>query len=235
MQPVIVANDVVQVVTKKTVLNGISLQVNRGETLGIFGTKGTGKTTLLHILAGLDRFKSGTVEILGYDVRKSDKYKGQLGLVTQEKSLFQELKVAENLDFIATLRGGNRTVLERLVTQLKLQELLAEPVSTLDNGLYQRVALACALLHQPTVLIADELIKDIDLASRHLILLTIRQFLQEGGTLVCGFSNLDYAHQLNRVAWLADGTLNFYSPAELEAEWQRQIREYAGLSGERHD
>ena len=235
MQPVIVAKDVVQVVNKKTVLDGISLQVDQGETLGIFGTKGTGKSTLLHILAGLDRFKSGTVEILGYDSRKSDKYKGQLGLVTQEKSLFQELKVAENLDFITTLRGGSRTVLERLVAQLKLQELLAEPVSTLDNGFYQRVALACALLHQPAVLIADELIKDIDLESRYLILLTVRQFLQEGGTLVCSFSNLDYAHQLNRVAWLAGGKLNFYNPAEIKAEWQRQIQEYAVQSGERHD
>ena len=234
MQPVIVAKDVVQVVNKKTVLEGINLQVGQGEALGIFGTRGTGKTTLLHLLAGLDRFKSGTVEILGFDVRKSDRYKGQLGLVTQEKSLFQELTVVENLDFIATLRQGERAALERLVAQLELQAILSQPVSTLADGLYQRVALACALLHRPAVLIADELIKDIDLASRRLILHTVRQFLQTGGTLVCGFSNLDYACQLDRVAWLMGGKLNFYSPAEAKAEWQRQFQESALPIGEEH-
>lgn len=233
MQPVIVAKDVVQVVKKKTVLENINLQVGQGEALGIFGTRGSGKTTLLHILAGLDRFSSGTVEILGFDVRKSDQYKGRLGLVTQEKSLFQELTVVENLDFIATLRRGERAALEQLVAQLELQEILSQPVATLEDGLYQRVALACALLHRPSVLLADELIKDIDLASRRLILQTIRQFMQEGGTLVCAFSNLDYACQFDRVAWLSGGKLTFYSPDAAKAEWQRLFQEFSLQSGEK--
>lgn len=235
MQPVIVAQDMVQVLNKKTVLDGISLEVLPGEAFGIFGTRGTGKTTLLHTLAGLDRLQSGTLQILGVDPRRGDGYKKKLGLVTQEKSLFQELKVSENLDFIATLRGGRRATVERLIGQLELKELLGEPVSTLDNGLYQRVALACALLHEPTVLVADEVIKDIDLYSRRLILLTLREFLQGGGSVVCGFSNMEYACQLNRVAWLSGGKLTVYTPEEAQAEWDRQWAAYAVQSGEGHD
>lgn len=235
MQPVIVAKDLVQVLNKKTVLDSINLELWPGESLGIFGTRGTGKTTLLQILAGIDRFKSGSVEILGCDIRKNAGYKKKLGLVTQEKSLFQELRVAENLDFIATLRGGDQQTIGKLIEQLELQELLREPVSTLENGLYQRVALACALLHNPLVLVVDELIKDIDLYSRRLILLTLRQFLKGGGAVLCGFSNMEYACQLDRVAWLKGGKLSFYSAEEAQAEWTRQLEEYALQSGELHD
>ena len=113
--------------------------------------------------------------------------------------------------------------------------LLKEPVATLDNGLFQRVALACALLNNPRLLIADELIKDIDFYSRRLIMQTIKQFLQEGGTFICGFSHMDYVNQLNRVAWLSDGQLTFYQPAEAAAEWQRQFEEFNLRSGEIND
>ena len=235
MQPVINVCDVVQVINKKTILQGISLTVQAGEIFGIFGTRGTGKTTLLHLVAGIDKFKSGSVEILGMDIRKCDAYKKHLGLVTQERSLFQELRVVENLDFIATLRGGSKETMEKLVERLELKKLLREPVATLDNGLYQRVALACALLNDPKLLIADELIKDIDFYSRKLIIQTVRQFLKAGGTFLCGFSNMDYTAQLDRVGWLSDGQLTFYQPAEAVAEWQRQLAELNRQSGELDD
>ena len=235
MQPVIKAHDVVQVLNKKTVLKGIDLEVPGGDALGIFGTRGTGKTTLLHLLAGIDHFHSGKVEILGMDIQKGNAYKKYLGLVTQERSLFQELKVAENLDFIATLRGGSRAGLGQLVESLELHPLLKEPVSTLEDGAYQRVALACALLGDPKILLADELIRDIDFYSQGLLLKTVRQFLKEGGTFVCGFSQMDYAGQLNRIAWLTDGQLTFYCPEEAVKEWQRQFQEINRQSGDPHD
>lgn len=236
MQPVIKVIDLVQVINKKTILDGVNLEVSQGEVLGIFATRGTGKTTLLHILAGIDRFTSGTVEILGHDSSiKSRTYKQHLGLVTQQRSLFQELKVSENLDFIATLRGGTQEIIEQLVQNLELKELLGEPVSILDSGDYQRVALACALINKPQLLIADELINDIDLYSRRLILKTIKQFLKDNGTLVCAFSNMDYANQMNRVAWLAGGKLNLFEPEEAIAQWQKQFKEFNLQSGEAND
>ncbi|AEF95353.1 ABC transporter related protein [Desulfotomaculum nigrificans CO-1-SRB] len=235
MQPVIKAVDLVQVINKKTVLDGVNLEVFPGEALGIFGTRGTGKTTLLHILAGIDRFTSGTVEILGCDSRKSNKFKPHLSLVTQERSLFQELKVAENLDFLATLRGGSRATITQLVERLELTDILSQPVRILEAGEYQRAALACALLNNPRILIADELIKDIDLPSRRLIIKEVQRFMADGGTFICGFSNMDYACQMSRVAWLAKGRITWYDPAEARSEWQRQVQEFAVKSGEAND
>ncbi|GAB6179408.1 ABC transporter ATP-binding protein [Desulfotomaculum defluvii] len=235
MEPVLKATDIVQVVNKKTVLGGISLELKAGEALGIFGTRGSGKTTLLHLLAGIEKYKSGSVEILGVDTRKGDTYKKHLGLVTQERSLFQELRVVENLDFIATLRGGSRVTIEKLVEQLELKDILREPVATLEHGLYQRLALACALLNEPELLIADELIRDIDFYSRKLIIKTVRQFLQGGGAFLCGFSHPDYVNQLDRVGWLTEGQLTFYQPEEAAAQWQRLFVASNLQSGEIND
>ena len=235
MEPVIRVNNLVQKMGRKTVLKGISFEVLPGECLGVFGTRGTGKTSLLHILAGIDRFTSGQVEILGLNIRKSDKFKRDLGLVTQEKSLFLDMTVGENLDFIAALKKASKADVREMIERYELNEILSESVTVLDTmGVFQRLSLACAMLNHPKVLIVDEIIKDIDLYSRHLILRELQQFQAEGGTCVCGFSNIASCEYVSRVAWLESGEMTIYEPEGAQAEWNRQEKLDTEQSGHQH-
>lgn len=227
MEPIIRVDHLVQKMGRKTFLNDISFEVLPGECFGVFGTHGTGKTSLLHILAGVDRFTSGEVEILGLNIRKSEKYKRDLGLVTQERSLFQDMSVGENLDFIAALKNASRKDIEEQIKRLELEELLNEPITVLDTmGTYQRLALACAMVNRPKLIIADEVIKDIDLYSRSLILKELKQYLANGGTLVCAYSNIAMSHYMTQVGWLENAQMAIYTPETALAEWKRQEELY---------
>ena len=221
MQPIIVVQDVVQKIGGKTVLNGVSFTVEKGECFGVFGTRGKGKTTLLHILAGIDRFKSGSVHIAGVNVQKDESFKKKLGLVTQQPSLFQDLTTVENLDFIAVLKEADKTKISRLVQNFELEDFLKQPVTQLDAGVYQRLSLACALLNEPEILIVDELINDVDLYSRKILLREVKKLLAAGGTVVWGFSNPDYLRHMDKAAWLNDGRVTVISPEQANEKWLR--------------
>jgi ABC-2 type transport system ATP-binding protein len=228
-QPRVVdVRDLAQNFFLKPILKGISLQLLPGECLGIFGLRGSGKTSLLHILAGIDRFTSGTVEVLGCNISKSQRFKQELGLVTQEPSLFLDLNVLENLDFIAALKNVKQVdiAIERVTSQLKLNDYLRHPIPALDVGLYQRLSLACALLNSPRLLIIDELIKDIDLYSRSLIINQLKLFLQRGGACICGFSNMEMADYFDRVGWLEIGQLEILAPSQAHEKWNNLVDFY---------
>jgi len=225
-QVLVKVDDLVQKYFFKTVLDGVSLQAYAGECLGIFGLRGSGKSSLLHILAGVDHFSSGTVEILGCNIKKSQQFKQGIGLVTQEPSLFQDLSAMENLDYIAALKNAGQADIERVIALMELRDFLRYPVTSLDAGLYQRLSLACALLNSPQVLIVDELIKDIDLYSRHLIIRQLKPFLESGGACICGFSNIDMLVHTDRTAWLDNGKLKFYEPPALREKWNSMLNSF---------
>ncbi|MDK2895692.1 MAG: type transport system ATP-binding protein [Moorella sp. (in: firmicutes)] len=232
MEIIVAVKDLTQKIGPKTVLDGLNLEVAAGECLGIFGMKGSGKTALLHILAGIDRFTSGKVEIAGMDIRRNEKFKRYLGLVTQERSLFQDLNAAENLDFIAALKNADRDNIDRLIERLELSEILNQPVGNMEVGPYQRLALACALLNKPRVLIADELIGAIDLDSRRIILRELETFLAGGGTCIWAFSNAEFMHHVHRVGWLEKGKITFYPPAEALMRWNARLQSLTGQDGD---
>ncbi|MDD2443312.1 MAG: ABC transporter ATP-binding protein [Desulfotomaculaceae bacterium] len=231
MEPVLIVTDLVQKVGKKTVLNGVSFTVHAGERFGLFGVKGAGKTTLLHILAGVDRFTSGSVETLGYDVRKSGAFKKHTGLVTQKRSLFEDLNTYENLDFIAALKCVDKDNIFSVIDRLELREYLNKPVKSLEAGVYQRLSVACALLNDPDLLIADELINGIDIYSRHIILKELERFLSNGGTCVRGYSDIRFCEQMCRVGWLEGGKITLYTPVEAIEQWDRQIQALSCQNG----
>lgn len=227
MQPVIIVRDLKQGFRQEKVLEGITFEVQPGESFGIFGMRGTGKSTLLHILAGIDRFKYGQVEIMGCDIRKSDKFKQELGIVTQKSSLFQDLTVGENLDFIGVLKKASPQSVSEVIESLQLSEYLNKPITGLDSGgVFQRLSLACALLNKPKLLILDELIKDIDLYSRNLILRELFRFQSGGGTSIFGFSDIEFCKYLHQVGWLDNGQMTIYSPTAAQDEWERQSEFY---------
>lgn len=231
MEPVIKVNNLVQKIGRKILIKGITFEVLPGEWLGIFGTRGAGKTSLVHILAGVDRFKSGQVEILGWNIRKTEKFKRRLGLVTQESSMFRDMTVVENLDFIAALKEASRADVREMIKRYELNDFLSKPVTTLDIGVLQRLSLACAMLNRPEVLIVDEIIKDIDLFSRNLILRELQQFQADGGTCVSTFSSFPVCEYVNKVAWLEGGEMTIYEPEAAQAEWSSQEKLFAEQSG----
>ena len=235
ISPILEAIDLHKFFGKKKVLDGVSLNVYPGECLGIFGLRATGKTTLLHMLVGLDRPSAGVVKIMGLDIRKGDRYKALVGLVTQEKSLFQDLTVAENLDFIASLKGAPQGNITSLIDKFYLQDYLQMAVNSVDAGVFQRLALACALLNAPQLLILDEPVKDIDLYSQHLIRRIIQEFLSQGGACIYGFSNMESSKNMHRVGWLDNGRITVYEPAEALQIWDSLIHSYNNIDGEKDE
>ncbi|MFX4262650.1 ATP-binding cassette domain-containing protein [Pelotomaculum propionicicum] len=232
MVPLVKVTDLKQVISRKNVLDGLSFEVSAGECFGLFGARGAGKTTLLHILAGIDRFISGSVEITGCDIRKSEAFKKQLGLVTQERSLFRDLNVYENLEFISVLKDAGKGDIPDLIKRFELDNILGEPAGTLDAGIYQRLSMACALLNKPRLLIADDLINDIDPYSRRIILKELNSFISAGGACIWSFSRVEFCSLTSRVGWLENGLVALYSPREAEELWDSRIRIIELQSGE---
>jgi len=234
MEPAIKIKDLVQKSRKKLLLSGLNLEIHRGELFGLFGPRAAGKTALLHILAGVDRFSAGMVEVFGQDVRRSEKFKKKVGLVTQRPSLFADMNVAENLDFIATLKNCGRASVLDLTRRFELQDLLNEPVQHLKPGPYQRLAVACALLNAPELLIADELINCLEPFSTDVINRELSGFLAGGGTCMWAFNNISLCARMSRIGWLKEGQLAFYQPEEARSVWENQYQAGFVPSGEGH-
>lgn len=238
MEPVVRVTDLVQKVGAKKILDGVTLEIYSGECFGLFGLSGAGKTTFIHILAGIDRFRSGSVEVLGFDVRKSERFKQQLGLVTQEKSLFQDLKAGENLDFLAALKNVGRAGIFGAIERFELTDYLNQPVTALEAGIYRRLSMACALLNAPKLLLVDEPIQSLDPQSHHIVVRELKNFLAGGGTCIWSFSSMEaykgmeVYRRMSRVGWLEQGRLTIFQPEDAGAEWERRIESFDGQSGE---
>ncbi|HEX9058246.1 MAG TPA: ABC transporter ATP-binding protein, partial [Ktedonobacterales bacterium] len=132
-------------------LDGVSFDVEAGETFGLIGPNGSGKTTLIRLLLGLGRATSGSVRVLGRQM-PDRKVASQIGYMTQSSALYGDLSVRENLAFFGTLYGlRNKALRTRIAETLALVDLsdrAAFTVQTLSGGMRQRVSLACALIHQ---------------------------------------------------------------------------------------
>ena len=153
----------------KTVVNGIDLQVRRGEIYGFLGPNGSGKTTFIRMLCGLLTPDAGRGTCLGYDVRTQQaEIKRYVGYMTQRFSYYEDLSIRENLDFIARLYavpdriGAVQRSLERLGLVHRSRQLAGE----LSGGWKQRLALAACLIHSPQLLLLDEPTAGVDPQSR---------------------------------------------------------------------
>jgi heme exporter protein A len=143
----------------RTALRGIDLKLKRGSCLGIFGPNGAGKTTLLKILATLTRPSAGIVCIAGYDaVKEAEKVRPLLGVLSHRTFLYGHLTACENLQFYGRM-FGIRQLAERITEVLQVVDLIAHAhqlVRTFSRGMQQRLAIARAILHYPTLLLLDE-------------------------------------------------------------------------------
>lgn len=204
-----------------TAVSHLSLQVQRGEVLGLLGPNGSGKTTTIRMLCGLLEPSEGTATVAGVDVRAApERVKMQIGYMSQRFGLYEDLTVAENLEFyggIYGLRGAaRRDRITQVVAFLGVGGRLGQLAGQLSGGWKQRLALGCALLHQPPVLFLDEPTAGVDPAARRNFWRAIHDLAHSGTTVLVTTHYMDEAERCDRLAMMSLGRLiAFGTPAEV--------------------
>ena len=193
-------------------VDGLDMVVHRGEIFGLLGPNGSGKTTTIRMLCGLLTPTSGSATVAGVDVTKDpDGVRKVIGYMSQKYGLYDDLTVAENMNFYASvygLRGDElRTRLAELVKELDLGERLEQLAGTLSGGWKQRLALACATAHRPPVLFLDEPTAGVDPASRRRFWTIARAMVERGTTILVTTHYMDEAARCDRLAFLSRGRL----------------------------
>ncbi len=197
----------------RTVVDNIGLQIHRGEIYGFLGPNGSGKTTFIRMLCGLLRPDGGSGTCLGYDViTESEAIKAAVGYMTQRFSFYEDLSIAENLDFVARMFGINRRreAVEESLERLGLAGRRAQLAGQLSGGWKQRLALAACLIHRPKLLLLDEPTAGVDPKARREFWEHIHRLAAEGLTFLITTHYMDEAERCHRLAYIAYGKLLTY-------------------------
>jgi ABC-2 type transport system ATP-binding protein len=200
----------------------VSFEARRGEILGFLGPNGAGKSTTIRILCGLLRPSGGRAEVAGIDVaRYPENVRENIGYMSQKFSLYSDLSVAENLRFFGGVYGvrGDRLA-KRLAFAVNMAGLKGREdtlVADLSGGWKQRLALGCAVLHEPAILFLDEPTSGVDPASRRRFWDLIYSLAGDGVCVVITTHYMDEAEYCNRIALINAGKLvALGSPSELK-------------------
>lgn len=195
-----------------TALEGLNLEVARGEIFGLVGPDGAGKTTTLRLMCGLLDPTEGRVEVAGRDVvRDLDAVKDRIGYMAQRFGLYNDLTVTENMSFYAELFGvkeAERDELSaRLLRMTRMEPFGGRPAGKLSGGMKQKLALMCTLLHHPQILFLDEPTNGVDPVSRRDFWAILYQLVRDGLTVFVTTAYLDEAERCNRVGLMSHGRL----------------------------
>jgi drug efflux transport system ATP-binding protein len=194
-------------------LKGIDLVVGKGERFGLIGPDGAGKTSLMRILCGLIRPDGGRFTVAGFDgLREIRSIKSSVGYMPQRFSLYPDLTVRENIRFFADLfgvTGDARTTREKRLMQFsRLGPFSDRRASALSGGMKQKLALSCALIHTPSILILDEPTTGVDPLSRREFWEILKELSEdENVTILVSTPYLDEAAKCHRVAFMNRGEI----------------------------
>ncbi len=189
-------------------VDGISLQVKKGEVLGIIGANGAGKSTTLEIMMGIRRPDTGTVKVLGMNVEEaSNEIKQKIGIQLQQTALYDRIKVKEALKLFSSYYDKTRN-LQEIIETLGLKPYLNKYVKNLSGGWQQRTSLALALVNDPDIIFLDEPTTGLDPQARRDLWTCINRYRDEGKTILLSTHYMDEAQKhCDRIAIIKKGKL----------------------------
>ena len=195
-----------------TAVDGLDLSVRRAEVFGFLGPNGCGKSTTIRMLCGLLQPSDGEVEVLGLQIpRDAETLKRRIGYMTQKFSLYEDLSVQENLEFLAAVQDIDRRAARQRIDELLERYWLADRrkqlAGTMSGGQKQRLALAGAVLHQPDLLLLDEPTSAVDPQSRREFWDSLFELADAGTTLLVSTHYMDEAERCTRLGILDAGRL----------------------------
>ena len=194
----------------KHVVQDLSIQVETGRICGFLGPNGSGKTTTLRMLCGLLTPDAGSGTCLGFDIiRQAGEIKRRTGYMTQKFSLYEDLTLAENLQFMARVHGLDRREarVDETLARLGLSERRGQLAGTLSGGWKQRLALAAATLHEPSLLLLDEPTAGVDPKARRTFWDEIHALSAQGLTVLVSTHYMDEAERCHEIAYISYGKL----------------------------
>ena len=208
MMESIIVNNITKSYGRVKALQNVSFSVGKGEVFGLIGPDGAGKTTMFRILCTLLLPDEGTASVDGFDVvRQMKDIRRRVGYMPGKFSLYQDLTVQENLEFFATLFG---TTVDEGYDSIKaiysqIERFKDRKAGALSGGMKQKLALSCALVHQPSVLFLDEPTTGVDPVSRKELWQMLSMLKEREITIVASIPYLDEVRQCERVAFLSEG------------------------------
>ncbi len=220
-----------------TAVNRLDMKIGRGEVFGLIGPDGAGKTTAIRLFAAVMLPSEGVVRVLGHDTRRAAEcLRREIGYMPQKFSLYGDLSVAENLNFFADVFGVRGPERRRRIMSLlefaRLTEFTRRRAGNLSGGMQKKLALACALVHSPQVILLDEPTTGVDPVSRREFWDILGNLHTQGVTIVISTPYMDEAERCSRVGLLYEGQLMHCDspdalrrlvPGDLLAVWTPQI------------
>jgi ABC-2 type transport system ATP-binding protein len=207
----------------------LSLEVPRSCIYGFLGPNGSGKSTTIRMLCGLLTPTGGDITVLGHSIPKqAEALRRKVGYMTQKFSLYEDLKVSENLDFMANIytldRSQRKARIAAVTERFELSDFISQMAGTLSGGQKQRLALAASTLHEPELLFLDEPTSAVDPENRRAFWESLFDLVDEGTTILVSTHYMDEAERCHALAILDEGRLVAEgSPAELARDIDAQV------------
>jgi ABC-2 type transport system ATP-binding protein len=212
-------------------LANIDLSIGKGQLYGIIGPDGAGKTTLIRILATVIEATTGNVQMAGFDLNhQPEQIRSRLGYMPQVFSLYPDLTVLENLRFFSNVNGippqNQESRIKELLTFAGLSEFTARRGRNLSGGMQKKLALACALVHEPEILLLDEPTTGVDPTSRRQLWQLLAKVVQQGKTVLVSTPYMEEAERCKHVSMMDRGEILVSgSPQHLTQEMPFRIIE----------
>lgn len=199
---------------EKTVLNGINVEVKKGEVFGYLGPNGAGKTTTMRILLGLLKPTSGKALVFGKELEDNDDLRGRVGVLLDNDGLYGRLSAYENLDYYSKLYyvSNRKEKIENLLNFIRLYDRKNEKVGKFSTGMKRRLALAKAIIHDPEILFMDEPTSGLDPEAQKMVRdLIVKLSKRKGITIFLNSHNLDEVQRIcSKIAILQKGNIRTY-------------------------
>lgn len=233
-QPAVSVDDLTVIRGKRTALNGVTVHIAPGSITGVLGPSGCGKTTLIRSIVGTQIIASGSVTVLGLPAGCAE-LRHRVGYVTQDATIYQDLRVIDNVRYFASLYGSGAKAADDAVANVGLQDHRTALCGNLSGGQRTRASLACALVAHPELLVLDEPTVGLDPVLRVDLWEQFDHLARQGTTLLVSSHVMDEAEHCQDLLLLRQGRLLAHStPTALREDTGCQSLEEAFLSVIRH-